>query len=256
MDCIFVCDTPTEEFLQKHPPIGANTKLKVVTLKEDPFVASLLSENSESRINGLEAAIQEDVGGRGIANLHIPGELVKAALALSHSSSVAVHFGFPCVTGENFLDETDGPSGAIAIGKALKAFGKKVTFIASSYHIQLVRTLVSKFLGREVSVVEFKPPRNDDPVGVQTAAVEFLFHDGVKPINPKFDALVAIEATSRTAEGGYMTLKGRDLSDVCRKSPVDELFIQGTVSLRPRLHTNLDNLRTHFFFFDLVNRSY
>ena len=142
-----MCDTPTEEFLQKHPPIGANTKLKVVTLKEDPFVASLLSENSESRINGLEAAIQEDVGGRGIANLHIPGELVKAALALSHSSSVAVHFGFPCVTGENFLDETDGPSGAIAIGKALKAFGKKVTFIASSYHIQLVRTLVSKFFG-------------------------------------------------------------------------------------------------------------
>ena len=249
-------DTPTEEFLQKHPPIGANTKLKVVTLKEDPFVASLLSENSESRINGLEAAIQEDVGGRGIANLHIPRELVKAALALSHSSSVAVHFGFPCVTGENFLDETDGPSGAIAIGKALKALGKKVTFIASSYHIQLVRTLVSKFLGRDVSVVEFQPPRNDDPVGVQTAAVEFLFHDGVKPINPKFDALVAIEATSRTAEGGYMTMKGRDLSDVCRKSPVDELFIQGTVSLRPRLHTNLDNLRTHFFFFDLVNRSY
>lgn len=91
-------------------------------------------------------------------------------------------------------------------------------------------------MGRDVSVVEFQPPRNDDPVGVQTAAVEFLFHDVVKPINPKFDALVAIEATSRTAEGGYMTMKGRDLSDVCRKSPVDELFIQGTVPLRPRPH--------------------
>lgn len=236
MDHIFVCDTPTEEFLQKHPPIGADTKLKVVTLKEDPFVASLLSENCESRITDLEAAIQEDVGSRGIANLHIPGELLRAALTLSHSSSVAVHFGFPCVTGKNFLDETDGPPGAIAIGKALKALGKKVTFIASSYHVQLVETLVSEFLGREVSVVEFKPSRNDDPVGVQTAAVEFLFDDGVKPSNPKFDALVAIEATSRTAEGGYMTMKGRDLSDVCRKSPVDELFIQGNVSLRPRPH--------------------
>lgn len=224
-----MCDTTIEEFIQKHPPLDVDTKPRVLTIMEDPFAASVLSENAAERISSLEKEIQEDVGKRGIAKLHIPEELVKAAVVLSHSSSVAVHFGFPCNTNEKFPDETDGPPGALAICKALNALGKKVTCIASSYHVELVRELVLKFLGNEVSVVEFIPARTHvGPDRVSKAAEDFLFHDGTNRASPKFDALVAIEATARTEEGGYMTMKGRNLIDVCKDSPVDELFIQGT----------------------------
>lgn len=224
---LFVCDTTIEEFLPKHPPVDADTtKPRLVTLKEEPFVASVLSEDAASRISCLETEIQEDVGKRGIAQLHIPDELVKAALVLSRSTSVAIHFGFPCNTSQEFPDENDGPPGAIAIGKAVKALGKNVAFIARSYQVELVRKLVGKFLGDEVTVLEFAPVRTHGPDRVKTATEEFLFHDGSNQVRPKFDALVAIEATSRTDQGCYMTMKGRDLSIVCKDSPVDELFIQ------------------------------
>ena len=224
-----MCDTTIEEFIHEHPPLDVDSNPRVLTIMEDPFAASILSENAAKKISSLEKEIQEDVGKRGIAKLHIPDELVKAALVLSHSSSVAVHFGFPCNTNEKFPDETDGPPGAMAICKALNALGKKVTCIASSYHVELVRKLVRKFLGNEVSVVDFIPAKtHGGPDGVRKAAEDFLFHDGANQASPKFDALVAIEATARTEQGGYMTMKGRNLFDVCKDSPVDELFIQGT----------------------------
>ena len=224
--------TTIQEFLHKNPPIDADTEPRVVKLKDDPFVASLLSKNAAKRISCLEIEIQDDVGKRGIEKLHKPGELMKAALVLSHSSSVAVHFGFPCNTTQKVLDETDGPPGAMAIGKALKALGKNVTFIASSYHVELVRTLVRKCFGSEGTVMEFKPSRIHETDGVKTAAMEFLFHDSANQMSPKFDTLVAIEATSRTKEESYRSMRGDDLSEVCKKSPVDELFIRGMCFVR------------------------
>ena len=227
MDRLVGYETTVEDFLDKHLFDQTAAKLRVVTLKETPFTATLLSEEAMNKIRFLETEIQEDIGERGIANLHIPDELLKAALVLSHGSSVAIHFGFPCNTNEEFPDETDGPLGAIALGKALKALGKEVTFVASYYHVRLVQELVRIFLGNNVSVVEFTPERTHGSGGIRTAAVKLLFHDAAHQKNPKFDVLVAIEAIGRTDEGRYMTMKARDLSDVCRVSPVDEVFIQG-----------------------------
>lgn len=223
------CDTMVDEFPKKNLSGDTDAQPRVVTIKENPLTASLLSEKAMSKIRRLETEIQEDIGKRGIANLHIPDEdeLAKAALVLSHASSVAIHFGFPVNTNSEFPDETDGPLGAMALGKALKALGKKVTFIASYYHIKLVQELVQTFLTSEVSVVEFTPERTHGSGGVRAAAGKILFHDGVHQMNPKFDVLVAIEAVGRTEEGRYMTMKARDLSDVCKVSPVDEIFIQG-----------------------------
>ena len=227
MDRLVGCETTVEDFLDKHLFDQTDAKPRVVTLKETPFTATLLSEEAMNKIRFLETEIQEDIGERGIANLHIPDELLKAALVLSHGSSVAIHFGFPCNTNEEFPDETDGPLGAIALGKALKALGKEVTFIASYYHVRLVQELVRIFLGNNVSVVEFTPERTHGSGGIRTAAEKLLFHDAAHQKNPKSDVLVAIEAVGRTDEGRYMTMKARDLSDVCRVSPVDEVFIQG-----------------------------
>lgn len=220
MESLFCIDSTIGKITGNVPPCQ-ESKVQVVAIKEEPFIASLLSENALKGIRSLEFEIQEDVGKRGIEKLHIPDELVKAALVLSHSKTVAVHFGFPCNTNAKYPDEVDGPPGFLAICKALLALGKMVSCIASSYQVDLVRELVIKFLDDRIPVLEFKPEKGK---GVKTAAEEFLFFD---ELNPKFDTLVAIEATSRTREGAYMTMKGRNLIDICEDSPVDELFIQG-----------------------------
>ena len=223
MESLFCIDSTIGKITGNVPPCQ-ESKVQVVAIKEEPFIASLLSENALKGIRSLEFEIQEDVGKRGIEKLHIPDELVKAALVLSHSKTVAVHFGFPCNTNAKYPDEVDGPPGFLAICKALLALGKMVSCIASSYQVDLVRELVIKFLEDRISVLEFKPEKGK---GVKTAAEEFLFFDGADELNPKFDTLVAIEATSRTIEGAYMTMKGRNLIYICEDSPVDELFIQG-----------------------------
>ena len=224
MERLFDCETTNEDIIGLLPE---DTKPRVVAIKEMPFVASLLSESAFRKIRSLETEILEDIGKRGIEKLHIPNELVKAALVLSHAVSVGVHFGFPCNTGRKHPDETDGPAGFIAICKALNALGKKVTCIASSYQVYLVRELVAKFLSDNIAVLEFKPANVED---VGRAAEEFLFLDDAKQSSPKFDTLIAIEATARTEEGCYMTMKGRNLIEICKDSPVDELFIQGKLS--------------------------
>ena len=150
---------------------------------------------------------------------------------LSHSSSAALLFGFPYNTNEEFPDETDGPVGAIVLGKALKALGKEVTFIASYYHVKLVQEFVRTLLENNVFVVEFTPERTHGSGGDRTVANKLLFHDAAHQMNPKFHVLVAIEAVSRSEEGGYMTMKAGDLSDICKVSPVDEVFIQGIVAV-------------------------
>ena len=119
----------------KHPPVHVDTKPRVVTLKDKPFTTSLVSESAVVRFRGLEREIRDDIGERGIAELHIADELLRAALVLSHSSSVGINFGFPCNTNEEFPDEMDVPLGTIALGKALKALGKEMTFLASYYHV-------------------------------------------------------------------------------------------------------------------------
>lgn len=230
MEQLIVCDTTVEKFMKRYPFVQSDIKSRVVTLKDKPFIASLVSESALIRLRGVEREVQDDIGERGIARLHIADELLRAALVLSHSSSVGIHFGFPCNTSEDFPDETDGPPGAVALGIALKALGKEVTFIASYYHVKLVQILVQTFLGNGASVVEFTPQRTHDSGEMRAAAQKLLFHNPATQTSPKFDALVAIEAVGRTEEGRYMTMKARDLSDICKVSPVDEVFIQAQKS--------------------------
>ena len=139
------------------PPVHADTKPRVVTSKDKPFTAPLVSESAVIRFRGLEREIQDNIGERGIAKLHNADELLRAALVLSRSSSVGIHFGFPCNTNNEFPDETDDTLGAIALGKDLKTLGKEVTFIASYYYVKLVQVLVETFLGNMACVVEFTP---------------------------------------------------------------------------------------------------
>ena len=221
----FVSDTLLEDYSEKHWTAHSDVKPRVVGLRNKPTLTSLLSENALKKIRCLEMCIQEDVGQRGIQNFHIRDELVKAALVLSHSKSVAIHFGFPCNAGVNsdFPDETDGPPGALAMAKALLSLGKEVTLIARHYQLNLVRKIARTFLKPEVSVLEYAPGDAKGTDEANRPAFEFLFTCK----SPRFDALIAIEAVGRTSQGRYMSMKTRDLSDACKLAPVDQLFLQG-----------------------------
>ena len=122
---LIVCDTNVAEFRVKHLPVHVDTKPRVVTLKDKPFTTSLVSESAVVRFRGLEREIRDDIGERGIAELHIADELLRAALVLSHSSSVGIHFGFPCNTNEEFQMKWMFPLGQLHLVKLSKPLERR-----------------------------------------------------------------------------------------------------------------------------------
>ena len=93
--------------------------------------------------------------------------------------------------------ETDGPSGAIAIGEALKALGRTVTYVSDSYTTPVLR----KF-GNGSPVIEFPI---DDVVASKKQAKAIL--DEVKP-----SLLISIERCGRTREDTYLNMRYVDIS--------------------------------------------
>ena len=200
----------------------------MITLQDDPYYASILGEKTLHRINQLEQVIQEDPGNRGIKYLYKTGELVKAALRVSHAQSIAIVTGFPCNQGHDPPDEADGPAGALTMAKACQALGKNVTLVASHYNAKLLKDCVvdcvkAGILQVGVNVEAFTQIQGESD---EDSAIKFLYRGGVTK-QPRFDVLVAIEAVGRTEQGNYKTMNTVDLSSCCKKSPVDELFVQG-----------------------------
>jgi len=93
--------------------------------------------------------------------------------------------------------ETDGPSGAIAIGEALKALGRTVTYVSDSYTTPVLR----KF-GNGSPVIEFPI---GDVVASKKQAKAVL--DEVKP-----SLLISIERCGRTREDTYLNMRYVDIS--------------------------------------------
>ena len=93
--------------------------------------------------------------------------------------------------------ETDGPPGAIAIGEALKALGRQVTYVSDEYTIPVLRRYAD---GSEVI---------DFPIeGVSASkkrAAEIL--ERVKPA-----LLISIERCGRTREDTYLNMRYVDIS--------------------------------------------
>lgn len=224
---LYNSDILVEEFSKTRSSHGSLVP-KVVIVSEKPLFASVLSDVAMEKITQLETIIQDDPNNRGIKHLHISEELLKAALRLSHCTSVGIITGLPCHIGSDPPDENDGPPGALTMVKALQNVGKAVSVLVRSYHAQLYRDIVSQcvssgILERPVTVVEYSPSLDQDNT---ERGLEFLFPNG-KDKPPLFDMLIAIEAAGPNANGEYKTAKARDMSDVCGPSPVDELFQAG-----------------------------
>ncbi|XP_022085972.1 D-glutamate cyclase, mitochondrial-like isoform X2 [Acanthaster planci] len=227
-DSVYISDTPVQG--QDDSPAD----IKVITLCEKPFWASVTSEAVMRKIKQLEGLIAENLGNRQIDNLVVPDDLLKSVLALSHASSVAVTTGFPCFLNNKNPYGNDGPPGAIAIAMMLQILGKEVDLVVDNALYgpltMVLEAMVEKnVLVRPISVVQFPPEGEEDSL---ETAKKFLLNDGSN--TPRYDHLLAIERSGKAEDGGYYTMKAIDVGRLV--GGIDWLFL--AAADLPKVHTS------------------
>ena len=154
---------------------------------------------------------------RGVAQLrpHLPEDFCSQAAQyiMDHPGNVAITTGFYILAAGS--PETDGPAGAIAIGNALQALGRKVTYITDSYTTPVLRGMLED--GTEV--VDF--PIADIEVSRNVTA-EILAR-----LDPSL--VISIERCSRTNDDAYLNMRYVDITP--HTARLDYLFEAGIPSV-------------------------
>ena len=154
---------------------------------------------------------------RGVAQLrpHLPEDFCSQAAQyiMDHPGNVAITTGFYILSAGS--PETDGPAGAIAIGNALQALGRNVTYITDSYTTPVLRGMLED--GTEV--VDF--PIADIEVSRNVTA-EILAR-----LDPSL--IISIERCSRTNDDAYLNMRYVDITP--HTARLDYLFEAGIPSV-------------------------
>ena len=147
---------------------------------------------------------------RGVALLrpHLPPDFCTRAaeFIMDHPGDVAIATGFYILAAGK--PETDGPAGAIAIGNALVALGRRVSYVTDACSAPLMREL----LGDGAEVVDF--PIADVETSRRVTA-EILDR-----LNPSL--LISIERCSRTTGDTYLNMRSVDITQYTAR--LDYLF--------------------------------
>ena len=129
-----------------------------------------------------------------------------AQYVLDHPGDVVITTGFYILmTG---TPETDGPPGAIAIGRALEILGRRVTYVTDSFCYQALK----ECLGEDGKVIDF--PIADVETSRKHAS-QLLAE--LKPA-----LLISIERCGRTKDDTYLNMRDRDVTP--QTARVDYLF--------------------------------
>ena len=104
--------------------------------------------------------------------------------------------------------ETDGPPGALALGRALEGLDRRVVYVSDRYTAPILRDLT----GPDTPVVDF--PIADD------LASERFASELLSDLEPSL--LISIERCGMTKAGAYLNMRGVDISD--HTARVDHLF--------------------------------
>ena len=129
-----------------------------------------------------------------------------ASLILDHPGTVLIATGFYIPAAA--APETDGPPGAIALGRVIASLGSRVLYVSDAYSAPVLRGL----LGRSEEVLEF--PIDDHPASWKHAA------DLVGSLAPSLT--ISVERCGLTDEGVYRNMRGVDVSSYHAK--IDYLF--------------------------------
>ena len=136
-----------------------------------------------------------------------------AQYVLDHPGRVAIISGFYILTAGQH--ETDGPPGAIAIGNALEALGRQVTYVTDLHTAPMMR----KWLGEGAAIIDF-PIAGEE--ASRQAARKLI--DELEP-----DLLVSTERCGRNASDVYLNMLSRDITEYTAR--LDYLFELGVPSV-------------------------
>ena len=154
---------------------------------------------------------------RGVAELRpfLPADFCDQAAryVLDHPGKVAIITGFYILTAGQH--ETDGPPGAIAMGNALQELGNQVNYVTDCHTAPMMR----KWLGDRADVVDFPIAGEEES---RAAARKLL--DELRP-----DLLITIERCGRNANGVYLNMLSRDITEYTAR--LDYLFEHGVPSV-------------------------
>jgi hypothetical protein len=149
---------------------------------------------------------------RGVAHLrpYLPRDFCdKAAdFVLSLSGTVVIATGF-YITPPG-APESDGPPGALALGRALESLGWRIVYVSDSYTVPLLRPFVEA--GTEV--VDF--PITDDESSGRFAS------DLLSRLEPSL--LISIERCGLTQDGKYLNMRAVDVT--AQTAKLDYLFLE------------------------------
>ena len=129
-----------------------------------------------------------------------------AQLILDHPGTVLIATGFYIPAGA--APETDGPPGAVALGRVIASLGSRVLYVSDAYSAPVLRGLI----GRGEEVLEF--PIDDHEASWTHAA------NIVSSLAPSL--MISIERCGLTEEGVYRNMRGLDVSSYHAK--IDYLF--------------------------------
>ena len=146
----------------------------------------------------------------GLLRPHLPQDYCTQAarFILAHRGPAIVATGFYIAAAG--LPETDGPPGAVAIGRALQALGYPVVYVTDDYVVPLLAGEEERG-ARVVAFPQAPPPES------RAFAARLL--EEVQPA-----LCIAIERPGLSALDDYRNMRGRDVS--ARTARVDELFLQ------------------------------
>ena len=156
---------------------------------------------------------------RGISKLrqYLPADFCDqaAGFILEHPGKAVIATGFYILAAG--APETDGPPGAVAIGKALEALGYEVVYVTDKHTFGLMDAIKSD----RSKVIDFEI--TDDDTSKKIAS------EMLADLDPSI--LIAIERCGWTDEGLYRNMLGRDITEF--NARLDHLFtsFQHTVGI-------------------------
>ena len=162
-----------------------------------------------------EIILADDQRGVSELRLHLPPDFCSQAAhyILDHPGDVLIATGFYILSAGK--PETDGPPGAIAIGNALQALGRRVSYVSDIHATPLLRD----WLGDEAEVVDFPIC---DVMSSQRAA-----NDVLSRLRPGL--LITIERCGRCQDDIYRNMRSADITPYTAR--LDYLFQAGIPSV-------------------------
>jgi len=192
------------------------------------------AEPAVKAILALEDLVTQDEGGRGTKPLAqcCQGNLRGATQALCDyvqskkitRAKVLILTGFPCNMNHDEPQETDGPSGALAIARSLLLLGCDVHLLTDDCCSRVLRACTDAAVAQTSSSetarmmsqlkVSSLPPRNTHSKTEWDNTFEELL-EGT-------GAVIAIERTGPASDGRYLTMGVKDMTHLI--APLDRLF--------------------------------